>query len=404
MEVFVARQPIFDRNMKVYGYELFFRYGGKEFYDFHDGDQASSRVMTDGFFIIGMEKLTEGKKAFINFTHKLLLDEVATIFPREQIAVEVLETVEPDPEIFAACDKLKEAGYLLVLDDFAFKIKFNPLIELADIIKIDFLATSVEERRGFVQWFGSKKLKFLAEKVETREEFDQAVEMGYSYFQGYFFSKPVTLSGQDVPSYKVNYVQVLREVHKPELDFDELENIFKRDVAFSYKLLRCINSAYFGLRAKVESIKHALILMGMIELRKWVSLIAVQGLGEDKPQELLATSIIRARFCELLAPRLGQEDRASDLFLMGMFSLLDAFVDRPLAELLEELPISDDIKDALLEREGPLGKIYELVLAYERGNWGEFSQLSEELMLDEKGVPALFHDSLEWTQPIFSLA
>lgn len=403
MDVFVARQPIFDKNLDVFAYELFFRYEGEELYGHPDGDQASSQVMADSFFVIGMDKLTEGKRAFINFTHKLLVDEVATIFPRDLIAVEVLETVEPDRDVFTACEKLKEAGYLLVLDDFALRIKFNPLIELADIIKVDFLAIGEEERKNFVEWFGTRKLKFLAEKVETREAFEQALEMGYSYFQGYFFSKPVTLVGRDFPSYKVNYIRILHEVYKPELDFDELENIFKKDVSFSYKLLRCVNSAYFGLRTRVESIKHALVLMGVKEVRKWVSLIAVRGLGDDKPQELVTTSIIRARFLELLAPRVGLEDRASDLFLMGMFSLIDAFVDRPRDEILQELPLSDDINGALMGQGGPYAPVYDLVLAYELGDWGKFSQLSAELQMSEEGIPALFQESLEWAQPIYSM-
>jgi len=401
MEVFVARQPIFDRWLDVAAYELFFRYEGKDFYDHLNGDQASSRVITDSFFIIGMKKLTGGKRAFINFTKNLLLDEVATILPRESIAVEVLETVELDEEIVAACDKLKQLGYLLVLDDFALKMKFNPLIEMADIIKVDFLETDVEERRSLVKWFGTKKLKFLAEKVETREAFDQALEMGYTYFQGYFFSKPVILSGKDVPGYKVNYIRIMHEINKPDPDIDQIENIFKGDVSFSYKLLRCINSAAFGLRTKVTSIKHALILMGHRELRKWVSLIVLLGLGEDKPQELITISIIRAKFCELLAPGVGLKDRVSDLFLMGLFSMIDAFVSRPMAELLEELPISDDIKDALLGKGGPLEKMYELVLSYEKGDWKKFSLLAADLNLDEESVPAIYFESLEWSREVF---
>lgn len=400
MDVFVARQPIFDRWLEVAAYELFFRYGGKDFYDHLDGDQASSRVITDSLFIIGLKKLTGGKRAFINFTKNLLLDEVATILPPELIAVEVLETVEPDEEIVAACDKLKQLGYMLVLDDFALKIKFNPLIEMADIIKVDFIDTDQEERKSLVDWFATKKLKFLAEKVESRGTYDEALNFGYTYFQGYFFSKPVVLSGRDLPSYKVNYIKMIHEINRPDPDIDRIEQVFKADVSLSYKLLRCINSAAFGLRSKVTSIKHALILMGLRELKKWVSLVVLLGLGEDKPQELLTLSIVRARFCELLAPLMGFKDRAPDLFMLGMFSLIDAFVDRSLSDILDEMPLSDEIKYALIGKGSTYSKVYDLVIAYEKGDWDHFSQLVADQKINEAELPKLYTESVEWSHNV----
>ena len=195
--------------------------------------------------------------------------------------------------------------------------------------------------------FQPRGIKLLAEKVETKEEFDQAAEMGYTCFQGYFFSKPVIISGKDIPGFKLTYLQMLQEINSPEMDFRKIEDLIKREVSVSYKLLRYINSAFFGLRRKVESIRQALALLGERNIKKWISLIALSSMGEDKPMELAASSLIRAQFCESLAPKMGMRDREHDLFLMGLFSMIDAIIDRPMAEILDELSISEDIKVAL---------------------------------------------------------
>lgn len=403
MNIFVARQPIFDQKLEVFAYELLFRLEGQTFFDCPDGDKATSKVVADSFFNLGIKLLTEGKRAFINFTRNLLLDEVPTILPRELVAVEVLETLDPDEQLLTACRNLKQSGYTLVLDDFNINTRHNPLVDLADIIKVDFQKTTPEERTAFLHSRNFKKIKLLAEKVETHQQFEQAVQSGFSLFQGYFFCKPVILSGKELPSYKLNYINIISETSKSEPDLDRLEEIIKRDVSFSYKLLRCVNSAAFGLRVKVESIRHAMILMGNRELKKWVSLIALQGLAEDKPMEIMTVSIFRARFCELLTPEIGWYKRESDLFLMGLFSLIDAFVDRPLDEILAELPISDDIKDALLQKGGPLIRAYDLVLAYERGRWRELSQIAKALKMDEEKLPAIALQSLEWARMVFEL-
>jgi EAL and modified HD-GYP domain-containing signal transduction protein len=296
---------------------------------------------------------------------------------------------------------MKRHGYLLVLDDFVIKPESRPFIKYADIIKVDFLATPVEQRRALVQALKSTGIKLLAEKVETQADFEEAVEMGYSFFQGYFFAKPVVISGKDVPSYKLTYLQLIQKVNQPEIDFDELEQVIKQDVSLSYKLLHFINSASFGVRNRIHSIKYALVLLGGKEIAKWVSLIALKGMASDKPNELLVNSIIRARFCELLAPLVGLEDRSQDLFLMGMFSLIDAVMDQPLPELLAQLPIASDIKSALLGKTGPLLKVYELIQAYERADWDRLPVMGARINLDILRLPGIYHQSLEWTDEIF---
>lgn len=405
MDVFVARQPIFDRQQKVVGYELLYRIGQENHYENHfgNGDQATSEVIANCFLLIGLQNLTGGKRAFINFTENLLKNEIATILPRESVAVEILESIEVDEKVIKACQNLKKLGYTLVLDDFILDDRFKPLVELADIVKIDFLDVDIREKMDVVNSLGSRNVKLLAEKVETTEAFDQAYKMGYAYFQGYFFSKPVILSGQDIPGYKLNYLQVLQEINRPELDYDKLENVIKRDVSLSYKLLRYINSAAFGFRNRIDSIKHALVLLGLQEIKKWVSLIILRGLGEDKPDEIMTSSIIRAKFGELIAIQMGINDKNGDLFLMGMFSLIDVFISRPMAEILAELPISDDIKHALLGGYGLYGDIHQMILAYEKGEWESFAQLALQVNLDEAEVPALYLRSITWANEIMHL-
>lgn len=395
MELFLARQPIFDKQQKVYAYELFYRSGLNNYYDSSDGDRATSTVLTHSFFSIGMDVLTRGKRAFINFTRNLLVEEVATLFPKDLIAVEILEDVEPDEEIIAACKKLKQLDYLLVLDDFVFKPKFAPLIGMVDIVKVDFVNTEVEKRKSLIQKIDPNRTKFLAKKVETMEAFKQAVEMGYSYFQGYFFSKPDIISKRDVPAFKLNYLRLMQEISQPEVDFDRLEKIFKEDLSLSYKLLSYINSAFFGFPGKIRSIKHAISLIGLREAKKWLSLIALSTIGKDKSEELVISSLFRANLCELIAPLVGLKERASELFLMGLFSMIDAFLDQPLPDILTKLPLSEDIKKALLGESGLLRDIYNLVVSFEKGDWGQVFKHVSNLKAVENELPELFIKTVE---------
>ena len=402
MEVFFARQPIFDKQQNLYAYDLLFRYKFKNLYESPDWDQATSTAIVVSFLLNSMDTITRGKRAFMSFSPNMLAQGLVTLFPKELVAVEISENVEPDKEIIAACKNLKGLGYLLVLDDFFLKPQCNPLIELADIIKIDFINTNIEEKRSLISKVGSQNIKFLAEKVDTREAFNQALEQGYSYFQGYFFSKPSKGSSHDVPFIKLNYLLVLQEINRPEVDFNRLEKIFKRDVSLSYKLLTHINSAYFGFSNEIRSIKYALSLLGILEVKKWVSLIALNEMGKDKPHELVVISIVRAHFCELIAPKVGLSDRASELFLMGLFSMLDAFLDQPMADILTKLPFSKDIKNALLGEKCLFLDVFELILSYEKGDWEQFSEYAAKLKLVGSEVPVLFLKAIEQSYQIFS--
>jgi EAL and modified HD-GYP domain-containing signal transduction protein len=398
METFIARQPIFDRRQRVYAYELLFRSGLDNLFDHADPDEATAKVIAHSFSLLGMEALTAGRRGFINLTRNILVGEYFTLLPPEWFAPEILEDVEPDAGVLAVCQRLKRAGYLLVLDDFVYDERYLPLVEMADIIKVDFLATPPEVRRRMRRQLAPLGVRLLAEKVETPEAYREALEAGYHYFQGYFFSKPVVMVRREVAAFKVHLFRILQEINRQELDFRRLEDIIKRDASLTYKLLCYINSAFVGLRHKVTSLLHALVLLGEDEARKLISLIALTTMGKDKPEELAVLAAIRARFCESLAPLAGLAHRAQDLFLIGMFSLIDAIIDQALPDVLPTLPLADDVKAALLGEENRLRQVYEFALAYEQGAWARVAELMAQLGLPACAPPVLYRRAVTWSR------
>lgn len=402
MDHFVARQPILDARQQVFAYELLFRGGPENFFPQVDGTHASSRVIHDSLHVFGLDTLASNKRLFINVTRDVLLRDVIRVLPPKLTTVEILETVEPDEQVVQACKQLKQAGYALALDDFVFRPDYKPLVALADVIKIDFLQTKSPTRQNLVKQFARSNLRFLAEKVETHAEYVDASKAGYTLFQGYFFCRPEMLTAKAIPAFKVNYVRLLHAANDRKFDFGKIEEIVKQDVALSVKLLRYLNSAMFGWRYKVTTIKHALVLLGERNFRKWVSLIALVGLGNDRPHELVVTSLVRARFCEQLTPKLNLGERELDCFLVGMLSAMDALVGRPMPEVLEGLGMNDDVHKALVAQTGPLAPILKLAMAYERGDWESVASLSTELRVQEGVIPPIYNDAVDWSNKIFT--
>jgi EAL and modified HD-GYP domain-containing signal transduction protein len=396
MEVFVARQPIFDRYRQLYAYELLFRSGLQNAFQATDSDRASIKVIADSFLRFGIQRMTGGKRAFINFTRDTLVKGYATLLPKELVVVEILENVEQDVEVFDACRQLKRLGYTIALDDFVCEDWGNPLVHFADIIKVDFRATSARMRAQLPPLIASRKIRSLAEKIETRAEFDEAVELGYAYLQGYFFSKPMVLSGRDVPGVRGRYLEVLREVNAPSLDFAQIEALIKREPSLTYKLMTYINSVAFGFRSRITSIRQALGLLGEDAVRKWASVVALAGLAQDQPSELVVSSLVRARFCELTAGATMLDDRAPELFFLGLFSLLDAITGRPMAEVLQDLPVADDVKMALLGNRNRLRDVLNCALAYEQAEWETLTLYTSKLKLEDTDAARFYGDAVVW--------
>ena len=251
--------------------------------------------------------------------------------------------------------------------------------------------------------FKPRGITLLAEKVETHDEYARAQAWGYDLFQGYFFCKPELMASKDVPGFKGNYLRFLHALNEPRMNFAKLTKLIKQEVSLSMKLLRYLNSAAFGLRHKVTSIRQALVMLGEQPLKKWASLVAMAGLGEDKPQELVVTSLVRARFCEQLAKVTGQGDRDDDLFMVGLFSTVDVLIGRPMQEILREMSISGDVGAALLERKGPLAPVFELTIACERGDYESIMQQGAALDVDEATLTPIYADAIAWADSIFTV-
>ncbi|MFH1134866.1 MAG: HDOD domain-containing protein [Pseudomonadota bacterium] len=402
MEHFIARQPIFDQKQKVFAYELLFRSGLDNFFDCADGDRATSQVIADSLMLFGIDVITGGVKVVINFTKPLLVQGYALLLPKNGAIVEILGDVQPDDETIDVCLQLKQKGYTLALSGLADGPRAQDLLALADIVEVDFQASGPEVRRRIAESLDRKGVRLLAKKVETREEVAEALDMGFSFCQGYFFNKPVIISRKDIPALKIHYLRLLKEINAPEMDFDRLEELIKSEVAMAYKLLRYVNAVSFGFSTKVTSIRQALGRLGENQIRIWASLVALSDLGRDKPLELVQGSAMRGKFCEEAAVLAGMRERAPDLFLMGLFSQLDAIFGRPLEEVLSELPLADDLRAALLGAENKVGRVYRLALAYEKGDWAEMSRLAVQLGVDESLLPGMYVGAVQWMRGVFS--
>jgi EAL and modified HD-GYP domain-containing signal transduction protein len=401
VDVYVARQPILDTTQVVFAYELLFRSGPENFFSHRDADDASRRVIDNTFHAFGLDTLAGNKRLFINCTRRVLVDGTIALLPPESTVAEVLETVDADDEVVGALRTIKQSGFTLALDDFVFRPGLEPLVQLADIIKVDFLLTKGDERAKVCERFGRQGLRFLAEKVETHAEFEEAKRLGYSLFQGYFFARPQMMEAKALAPSKLAKMRMMAELMSQQVDFDRLEQTIKGDVALSVKLLRFLNSAHFGWRSEIGSLKHALVLLGDRPFRQWATLVILTILGDGKPDELLLASLVRARFCEQLALRLGRRAHSFELFLAGLVSALDAILGRPLPELLEAMAVSKAVRGALLEGTGELADIYTAVRGYEEGR---FEAPSLAALTAQSGnavlFPETYRQSVEWAQSL----
>ena len=396
-----ARQPIFDAHQRVFGYELLFRSGFENCFTFPDGDVATSRVL-DSFMLQGLETLWRQQKAFINFTGNALLSGLATLLPVETLTVEILENVVPDAEVVAACRKLKDLGYQIALDDVTSLEQQKPLLDLADIVKVDFSLTDEREQEKIARRLRRRGVKLLAEKVETNEQFKSAASWGYHYFQGFFFCKPQVISAREIPAFKATCVQLLQAVHRPELDFREIERVLRQELSLSYRLLRYLNSPLFGLHGEIRSLRQAISMLGEQYIRRWAAMVSTMMMTSDKPEELLLTSLTRARFCELLSARLVSPSKSADFFLMGLFSLIDTILDRPMEEILQGIDLAAEIKAGLLSGHNLHREVYECVVAVERADWSALAQHANKLGVPDEFIANSYVKSAEWANEILA--
>lgn len=367
---FVGRQPIYDPNLRVVGYELLFRDGPTaRVASFSNVDDACRSTIVSAILDIGLDRLVGGNSAFVNLSRRGIVD-FARGLPAERVVLEVLEDVEADEELVLAVQELKNEGYTIALDDFEYRPELQPLIDQADLIKLDILNMSEEEIRSTVDTVREVyDGKLLAEKIENREIFELCKELGFELFQGYFLSKPVTLSGKRVPTNRMAVVRMLLKLREPDIGPKDLESLVAQDASLSYQLLRYINSAKFGRSRPIESIAQALVMLGMGKVRDWTTLLLMAKMSHQ-PKDLLFTTMVRAKMCEGLSEP-GMMADAKVCFTAGLLSGLDAILGASLESVLSELPVSEEMKGALLYQEGPLGEALGCVLAYEKGEWDQ---------------------------------
>ena len=381
-DIFIGRQPIFDRNLEVFAYELLFRSGIENRAGEFDGDQATSQVIVNAFIEIGLDHIVGTQLAFINLTRSFVTSSAPLPFPKERVVLEVLENIHPDAEVIAGVRSLVAQGYNVALDDFVFNENLRPLIEVANIVKIDLMSVSRDELKEHVDILRQYPAKLLAEKIETQDDFEYCKALGFDYFQGYFLSRPNVVQSQQLPPNRIAVLQLLSKLQNPDTDAAEIEQLISQDIALSYKMLRYINSAFFALPRKIDSIRQAVVYLGARAIKGWVTLLVVAGLG-NKPAELVTQAMQRAKMCELLA-QTAKRPHTESYFTVGLFSLLEALMDTPLDKILESLPFSEDIRNALLRQEGPYGEALACVIAYEKGDFNRawFDRLAPSQMTD----------------------
>ena len=396
-QLLLARQPIFDRNTKVVAYELLFREVNPERADVVDGDFATSAVLENAFMNLSIDDVIGDHKAFINFTPRLLEMEIP-IEPARCV-IEVLEDVEVTDALLESLKRAKQKGHLVALDDFEYNEALQPLVDLADIIKLDVLALTDTELVDAVGRLSAYGVTLLAEKIETNEMLRHCLDLGFEMFQGNFLSKPEPITGRKLAANKIVVLELLTKLQEPSSNFKDLELLISQDPALGLKTLRLVNSAYYGPRHQIESLSHAIAYLGMDALRSLASLLVVSGLS-DKPDALRDFALERAKFCELLGRKV-KEAEASVFYSVGLLSTMDAYFDQPLEEILGNMSLRPDVKAALLDREGELGAVLALVERVQRGEleaivWDRLADFD----LSPQVVNELYMEVIQWQRQV----
>ncbi|EGW21952.1 MULTISPECIES: EAL and HDOD domain-containing protein [Methylobacter] len=392
-DIIIGRQQIFDQKLNIYAYELLFR--GNDF-DLNHSDgatQATNQVITDTILELGLNAIVGPHKAFINFTTQNILDKTPLHLPKDRIVIEVLENVEIDSRVVANLKELSTLGYIIALDDFVFSEEWTPLVEFADIIKLDILEMGESKTRALINQLKPYNVQLLAEKVETYSEYQYLVELGCDYFQGFFFNKPNIVSGKRVSVNQTAAIQLLNTVNNPDVEFEDLTKIISLDVGLSYKLLHYINSAFFSLPNKVSSINHAISYLGLKEIKRWINILTLASLS-NKPEAVMQNALIRGKMCEELAAL--SDNKSDNFFLIGILSNLDSLLDMPLDEALSQLPLADDIVAAILHKKGLGGEALKCVISYE--HWDISSIAFKDI--DQSIIGDAYIRSINWAKDV----
>jgi len=400
-DAFVARQPIFDRQHELVGYELLYRpslvaVGAGP----TDDLKMTSVTLVNTVLAIGMEQLTNGLRAWVNFPRELLLEHDFNLLDPSRFTIEMLETVECDPETIAACTALRAKGFTLALDDFAAGDEYAPFLALADVVKIDVMSTPEPEIRALVKRLAPLNIKLLAEKVDSAAMYMLCRELGFALFQGYYFSKPEIVHRKDLPAEALGIARLMNRISDGKTHDRELEQEFRADPGLSYKLLRIVNSAAAG-GSGIESIQQAIRLVGRAQLHRWLALMFASSAPRKTgvEAELVLSAIERARLCEMMAQRSGRSAAAASLFMTGLLSRFDAILGVSMEDLLQRVRVAPEVEAALLREEGPYTPFLTLATSYASGDWVQAIELGSRMgLMDE--MPEWTAEASAWARKI----
>lgn len=394
---FIARQSIFDHQLRVFGYELLFRDGFENFACIRDSEQAA-RSTLDNSILWGLDQLCDGKLALVNCTRHVVTSRLVELLPPLRTVVEVLEGALADREMIEACRSLRQKGYVVALDDISSIEEVKPYLGVTDLVKVDFRLVGPKHQAKLAKWLEEHRIAALAEKVETQKEYCSARAMGYEFFQGYFLHRPELLQTRDIPALEADYVHLFSAMQQPDIDFELIEGLVRREPSLCFRLLRFLNSPLFAFQGPIDSVHHALQLLGERNLRNWLLVAVTSVLGQGKPSELVVWALTRARFCELISG--GSSQRADEMFLLGMLSAFPALLEASLESILTRITVAPSIKSALLGKTGPGSDMLELLAAYESGDWPTCIEKTKACRFTEDFVSQRYLEATMWADEV----
>lgn len=403
MAAVLGRQPILDQNGVTYGYELLYRSNADEAFSELYEDEATSTVINNSFYQTEIGAISSGKKSFINFTSKLILDEIWSVLPKQNVVIELMDTIVPNAELIQSVRNIKNQGYTIALDDITNSASMEQLVEFADIIKIDVKDSDPAAVQRLAEKYLLQGKKVLAEKVETLKEYKDCRDWGFTLFQGYFFAEPQIVESQKIPESRASKLQLMQQIHQPDIDYGDLVDVLKSDPGLTMKLLKYINSVSMGVRHEITNLRQALALIGLNNFKKWATVLIMSSISDDKPRELMRLSLYRGRFCELLSDQINVDDKSSEYFLTGIFSLMDAAFNTPMERLVEELPLADEIIETLLGNETKLQIALQLSQALEQNQDLESRLTSFTKPVSMNAVYDIHKEAIAWTDLILKL-
>jgi EAL and modified HD-GYP domain-containing signal transduction protein len=400
LSFYVARQPILDRAKKLFAYELLLRDSLDNIFPKNIKEDVATAKIIEGLeFNLGLESLTQGSLAFINFTHDSLINGYPLLLDKEKIVVEILETAKPGKKLLAACIDLKDKGYTIALDDYEHDSAWKHFFPYVDIIKLDYSLTSEQQFQEIIMALKPfPHIKLLAEKIETYADFQHGLSIGCEYFQGYFFSRPEIIKTVAFNPSQIAVVHLWSEINKTELDLKKITSIFEDDINLSFKLLRYVQSPIFKRDAVIQSIKQAVIVLGLEELKRFICLLFTAQFSIGKPQALAVMALSRGRFCELMVNATKPANSQPSAFLIGLLSLIDAMVDGDIQELMDKLPLHKDMKDAIINRKGESAYFLKLCELFEKADWENIEIFCKQIKVDPEQSCRLFQDALNWAE------